>query len=329
MKSKAYVPTLPFRMRAVGGFTLVEILIVGAIIAIFAGLAVFSAQTLYQSNTRKAMYSEAKSLGTALAMARDDIGIFPRIHLLGSPTTLITYSNGNQQFILPAFDAYGFLGPAERVNSIVNNWRPPYTAVSEARKTFSQGQKLLVKMRLPEPENVNFPNVPGMGDISLVDWPSDIWGNPYMLYLVSSDPALVSQNNPLGLRLITNPGENPDYMCAVVSYGPNGVPGGNLELESGQLPAVGDAATAMNWRQQVLEPAMFYVRGDLLTGDEFTPGGQPIFTLKSMHPAVTGQASLRSSQFLNAFPRSISSASDNRAQIGMRDDGSDDIFWMF
>ena len=53
----------------------------------------------------------------------------------------------------------------------------------------------------------------------VVDWPADPWGNPYVLYLLYlRDDGTYS--------FILSPTQEPDFFCAVVSYGPNRVPGG-------------------------------------------------------------------------------------------------------
>lgn len=327
MPDQTFIATISGRRRSRRAFTLIEILIVGAIIALFAGLALFSVQQMYDSNKRKAMFDETKNVGTALAIARDDIGFFPRIHLLGTPETLITFELAGQQQVRPAFDTYGYLSGAERVSIITANWHAPYSSVLETRRTFSQGAKFLVKMRLPEPENLSFPRNTALRDISFVDWPSDVWGNPYVVYLVSSDRNFINNaTNPLGLRFISTPSELPDYWTAVVSYGPNGVPGGSLEVEGNPGPT---GVEARDYRTQILEPAMLYIAGDLETGNNFSPEGMPAYTLKSGNPAVTGQASLRSGPFLTAFPRSVTSNNDNLNQIGIRDPNSDDVYWVF
>jgi hypothetical protein len=258
-----------------------------------------------------------------LSIARDDLGFFPRIHLLGLPVTLISFTRAGQQQVRPAFDTYGYRSGVERVTAITSNWKAPYTSISEARRSFAQGTKLLVKMRLPEPENLNFPTNTALGDISLVDWPSDIWGNPYVVYLVVSDANAVSSSNPLGMRLVSQPNENPNYWTAVVSYGPNGVPGGNQNVD--QDPLVGKP-----WHDNVLVPASLVVRGDLANnGAAYVTGGQPIYTLKSANTQITG-ASLLDSRFLTVFPQSIvAGVNADPNQIGIRDIGSDDVYWVF
>lgn len=319
-----------FSARPRAGFTLLELLIVGALIALFAGIALFSVQQFYDSSRRKAIFGETRNTGTALGIAEQDVGFFPRLHVLGKPFNLLSYREGGNLFLIPGLDAYGLYTGAEQVTNMQKNWAAPYTAISETRRGFSQGATYLVKVRLPEQQVVNFSNsnyneaVFG-GDISLVDWPADTWGNPYVVYLVSADPDLaVAGSNPRGLRIAV-PGEQPNYFAAIVSYGPNGVPGGNTDVD---VPVEGDDS-GQQFRANILEPARLYVEGDIVTGEGFVDG-VPAFTMKSLSENVPAQLDLLSNQFVDVLlPRSIHSDTANPLEIGIRDSGSDDIWWAF
>jgi hypothetical protein len=163
------------------------------------------------------------------------------------------------------------------------------------------------------------------------------------------DPSLVdATKNPYGLRLINSPTENADYWSAVVSYGPNGIPGGTSYNDSRGLV---DNATYKTYVSTYLTPAMLFVPGDAANGGALaTPDNMKIFTLKSAVSAATsgGMAyttmnginlDLNSDDFKKALPGSISSANNSSTatdyattgqyQIGIRDTGSDDIFWVF
>jgi hypothetical protein len=245
------------------------------------------------------------------------------------PLTLVTFSSAGIQQVRPSFDTYGYNASTQGVPNIISNWKAPYTQVSEIRRSYSQGIKLLVKMRLPEPANLAFPKNTALGDdISLVDWPADVWGNPYSVYLIATDSSIIDPgNNPLGLRVIDHPGENPDYFAAVVSYGPNGVPGGTDERDD---PATAANTTYINYKNNVLIPASMFVKGDSTAGGNlFTPDGQPIFTLKTGHAGVAAELSLHGAAFQNALAGSFNSLTTNKFQIGMKDTGSDDIWYAF
>jgi type II secretory pathway pseudopilin PulG len=359
---------------------LIEIVIVAAIISLFAAMAVFAVAQFYDSQKRKAMFDETRTVGVAIGLARDDIGFYPRLSMLGLSLNQVSYSSGGAQYtpdvVLPAMDTYGYLSWNEHVAQIVGGWQGPYASIAETRKSFTQGAKLMCKMRLPESAYVNFTstaNAPWMGnDVSLVDWPCDVWGNPYMVYLVKMDLTKVdATNNPYGLRLIGGTGKGPtesaDYWSAVVSYGPNGIPGGTSYADS--RDASGNLVDTQDYKDYVsgtLTPAMLYVPGDAKTGASVTGDGMKIFTLKSAVAANGGTLAtpwavnnvpsldLTSSDFKKALPGSISANSSSvkityndydqitgkrqpgndptkgpQIQIGIRDSGSDDIFWIF
>jgi prepilin-type N-terminal cleavage/methylation domain-containing protein len=351
--------------RSRSGFTLIEILIVGAIIALFAGLAIFAAQAFYQNTTRKAIQDETKSIGTALAHARDDVGFFPRLHLLGS---LFSQLDPLGAVLRPGLDTYGFMVAGGRLADGRNvpfseaTWRPPYTSVVEARRLFAQGSRLLVKVRLIDPGTRSY-SIPGSNEeVSLVDWPADIWGNPYVVYLVTDGGAPNQNTNPLGLRMISHPLENPKYWAAVVSYGPNGVPGG-LD-EDINIQQAGTAAYKQ-YKMDFLFNARLFVRGDTVTGtgvnrDRFAAQGQPVYTMKCANPeqasvgvdwvgdvaygdasnpdpiyqqGLTSSMDIQSAGFLNVLSKSIYSNDDaadpDGLTIGIRDPLSDDLFWAF
>ena len=59
-------------------FTLVEMLIVAALIALFAGLAVFNVTEQYELNKQKAAVAECRQIGTSMNFALQDLGFFPK-----------------------------------------------------------------------------------------------------------------------------------------------------------------------------------------------------------------------------------------------------------
>src|SRR5688572_29195394 len=64
------------------GFTLVEMLVVSALIALFAGLAVFSITTQLEQNRKKAAVAECRQIATAMSFAHQDLSFFPKLCLL-------------------------------------------------------------------------------------------------------------------------------------------------------------------------------------------------------------------------------------------------------
>jgi len=306
------------RLSGGRGFSLIEMLIVGALIALFAGLAMFAAQHWYNENRRKAMFDECKSIGTSLSLSHDDISFFPRLYLLDLPVSMI-FING---FARPGFDTYGYYNTAAPVSSLLTNWKGPYTKISSARSSmYPSGGHGLCKMRLSDSGwanlgiNTNDPN----NDPSLVNWPTDTWGTPYAIYQVKSDTNIMSPTNPKGLRLVSGPAEEGDYFTAVVSYGPNRVPGGTGDMDT--HPSESDQAA------QLLKCGLF------IKGDSLHPGQPPSaavadYTLRSISGG--GDASLSNQTFITNFAQSIESAFLNDpTKIGIQDPGSDDIFWAF
>lgn len=310
------------------GFTLIEILIVGALLALFAGLAVFAAREMYESNRKKAMYDEVRQVGTALSLAHDDLGFFPRMYLLEKPLGLIYFPGmPPRASIIPAFDTYGHFGRTDEVTNVSRNWRGPYMPISASRATMSAGNKGMVRMRLMDADLQGFkiPTEP-TSDPTLVWWPADTWGNPYMLYEVVCDPSMmVAGTNPRGLRLARRPGEAGNYLTAVVSYGPNHVPGGLVKEITPEGVVVvkeqlSDAEIATR-----LQTHGLYLKGDLVGG---AGANQADYTLKSF--TASGQAKLEwnSASFNTSLADSIESFNPN-TRIGIKDKGSDDIYWPF
>lgn len=293
------------------GFTLLEILIVASLIGLFASLALFSIQQMYDQNREKLMFPEAQQIGTALSFARDDIGFYPRIHLLREPIPFLIADAPGGRIVRPHFDTYGFLTATVRADVIESKWGGPYGV--KAQRNLSQGQRSYVKMRLPDTLNVGafrglFQQQSG-ADISLVDWPADTWANPWMVYHVTVD----RQPNGSVRYRIAQPGESGDFFNAVVSYGRNRVPGGNMETE------LNDAA----YFQFLLDNRM-YLDGDAV-------GGTAEYTLKVVSSAAPG-AQIDQDNFSDAFRDTIhfpGTANPDFGQVGMFDDGSDDIIWVF
>src|SRR5690606_6989864 len=119
-------PISPIRRN--GGFTLIEMLVVAALIAIFAGLAVFNIVEQLNREKEKAAIAEARSIATAMSFAHDDLGFYPRLCWL---------KFGQEEFLkyiadrggLPgsAVDWFG-QGDASMLNRINTSWGEKYMA---------------------------------------------------------------------------------------------------------------------------------------------------------------------------------------------------------
>jgi hypothetical protein len=304
------------------GFTLIEILVVGALIALFAEMAIISVQTFYDDASRKAMFAESREIATALSFAHDDLGYYPRIYTLGKPRDLvaITDINTSIRYLRPGFDTYGYL-PAftPEVDAVYHAWAGPYAGV-----TANRSPKTLVKMRLTDDAVNRLPATVGAlngENLQVVLWPTDKWRNPWMLYAVTTDPAVAAAdptNNPLGLRLINSPREEAYFLNAVVSVGPNHVPGGRDQTEGRDL----------NYYNTVLGAAALYIQGDVVQG------GDADFTLKSFTSSF-GQTPAGDTRLYNTttfnrlLAQSIQTGNPDQIHVGIKDSGSDDIYISF
>lgn len=290
------------------GFTLIEILIVAALITVFAGLAIFGAKEMYDRNVRKGMYGEAMELATALSFAHDDLGFFPRVCMLSIPKTLLlTQTANNGVATWPGFDTYGSYSSLMPAANIDKNWKGPYAGIGEGGRSHT-----FVWMRLSDAEfQGGAIKGPDGKDLSLVKWPADNWGNPYVFYQVVATGDSATASNPKGLRLILNPTEAGDYFNAVVSYGPNGVPG---HIDKDKVALSTQDVT------DILKQEGLYIRGDIVSG------GTADFTLKS----VTGTGAAKLDETLNGqLALSLEGQQFDSNQIGITDPGSDDVYRKF
>ena len=250
-----------------------EILIVAAIIAIFASLAIFNAQEMYQSNVRKGCITETNSIGTALSMARDDLGFYPKLNYLMQPASLITRQLDGE--VRADFDYIGFYNPSNpnppalNARKTLERWQTMgYAAMSQARNRISQGRGGVVQVRLPSGAGNQGKGGIGQDAVSdsLVEWPADPWGYPYVLYLLKVHrPA---QAGTPEWRFVDSLDEEPDFMVAVVSYGPDGIPGSTW-LKPGPAPAYpwGDLrGRPVNIATKEQRDARLYLDGDVLGG---------------------------------------------------------------
>ncbi len=215
------------------GFTLVEMLIVAALISIFSALAVFNITTQLNLNKQKAAVAECRQLATALTFANDDLGFLPKLcflrynlpnlqsALLGTPTTANTMveAYGNQ---------VGDLG-----TRLTRQWKGSYMSFNSDK---------VVKMQF---------NAHGAN--REFEWPADPWGNPYAVYLIYSDPKETNQLNRE--KFIDAAGKTADFSACVASYGRNRVPGLG-DLPTGQESARADLRV---YRDDQSDPRKFFL----------------------------------------------------------------------
>lgn len=195
---------IPNPSRHRSGFTLIEMLVVAALIAIFAGLAVFNIVEQLNREKEKAAIAECRSIATALSFAHSDLGFYPKLCWLKfGRDEFIKYIADNS---LPAtaVDWFG-LGDGTMPNRIKSKWGEKYMSGS-----------------MPD-KRVTMVLAPGGQE---VDWPADPFNQPYMAYLIKIDtPA----NNPGGTPVIQwandSVGDKANYFAGIVSYGRNKVPG--------------------------------------------------------------------------------------------------------
>lgn len=182
-------------------FTLVEMLIVAALIALFAGLAVFSIETQYTLNRQKASIAECRQIATAMAFAQQDLGFFPKFCWLRH-----NVPNLLQRLQGLSFDAveYHGLPVGDLQNRLIKQWKGQYLAFNQDK---------LVKMRFVS-----------NGVQKTEDWLADPFRNPYVAYFIRTDPATVSGSQPTH-RFLWNSGESANEFAGIVSYGRNQVPG--------------------------------------------------------------------------------------------------------
>lgn len=323
-----------FRGGRNSGFTLMEILIVAALIALFAGMFLAGYQTIREQTIIKVMYDEARQLATASDAAHFDIGYYPRFTFLSKPSSLLEFEGEDgARFLYPGFDYYGHMERDDpKTFKVFDQWEAPYIS-SFAGVTARE--YLVVRVRLPDQDLLDFadevendedryPTLQG-DDPSVVLWPSDHWGNPWVFYQVTADPQSATDGNPLGLRLIRNPSESANYFNAIVSYGPNGVPGGNDQTR----------IRFQDFYQDQRDMAL-YVEDDLV-------GDTAQFTMKTFN-APLAEALLPESEdgeaaFAN-FNRRLAESLHNQtfayegeqgrdATAGVMDPGSDDIIYTF
>lgn len=277
------------------GFTLVEILIVAALIALFSGIAIMSISYLSTQAKRKAAVADARSISDALTITKFEFRFYPKLCFLSLPKTKVQEFSGTRMQILPDFDYQGFDTVTNRVllprsQEILSKWRGPYFPSPQGRGLVATARAGVCKVRLPYQDR----NTPSA---ELYDWPADPWGNPYVVYLVKSQTV----NNAEQISWITSPFDEPVYFARVVSYGPNGIPGGAAdELLPGGLKIAA-------------EPYKLYIEEDdhflMLTPDQYS---KPVERVNALYSTKAPFAYLKGTEFAGKIP-------------GIMDIGSDDL----
>lgn len=276
-----------------------EMFIVGALIALFAGIAIFNVQQQFQDNKRKAMIGEARQLGTAMGFAKLDLGLYPRMPFLEFSDRQLQFEASQRTLGIFSFYQsldYTAIGTAGQAAALRANWKGPYFAASQSRAGTAQGRGGFVRMTIPEFGGEPF------------RWPADAYNNPWVLYLVSIDvvnkrPYFINGNPPSATNF-NSPTTDPDFLTAIVSYGPNHVPGGGAIADPGT-----NAAGAL---------ALRLFNGEF-RGQEFQALTFAEYTLE--------RAAAISNQFgAGALPLNDA---DPPQPTGVLDPGSDDIVYEF
>jgi len=267
--------------RVTGGFTLVEIIIVAALISLFSGLAMFGVQQMLKNSKLKAVIGETRQIGSALTFAHQDIGFYPAIGFLSYNKDFISNHYGWLRI-----DSMGLAITNLRMQHTYDKWSGPYFAASQTRNQLSYKFRGIVTMRLSP---YTAPDSTGRS-IDDIDWPADQWGNPYVLYLFKYIPTTDTW------KFVETSGEEPNFWAAVVSYGPDGVPGS-------LAPAGGDTVAS-------LLSTRLFEQDDLRV---------PLF--RALRPTPTDYNNARSERY------SFKQINPNDARIGIVDPGSDDLIY--
>lgn len=207
-------------MKTRKGFTLLEILVVAALVTLLSGIAMFSISTLYQRAQMNATRGEASQISKAESFAHIDIGFYPKFHFLDKSESEINDPAIVSLAALKSMQYTGAQMQAVTLAGIENTWNGPYWGISNKSDA-----------NMPIPVNDMGIAVSG-GSFKK---PVDPWGNEYVMYMLVKDPGYSSGGysaDANGVRPIITATEEPDYMCAIVSYGPNGHPGEDQDPDS-------------------------------------------------------------------------------------------------
>ena len=295
------------KKRWQGGFTLIEILIVAALISLLAGIAAINIQAMYLANQRKSTIGEIRQIITSLDFAYNDTMIYPKICFLNqnilylAPPQATPY-NRPGQYLVSGFDYMGFdvNSPSTITNRIIRNWANG--TLSQGYFSMPQGKKGMFQYRragicrMEIPMDIYNPQILASGaTLPIYEWPTDPWGNPYVLYMLYLES--IQPNGLPNVRFVDSITRSPNFARAVVSYGPNGIPGGPEDYTALDL------ARGQPWR--------------LYTKDNIT------------YPADADFRCLRPQEYtqdrVNAWSFTKILGEDPPSYIGVIDKGSDDM----
>lgn len=205
------------RGGALRGFTLVEMLLVAALVVIFSSIAVFSVSEFAIQNKKKASVGECRQIASAMSFAQQDLGFYPKICFL--------------QFALPQMKAapitdmplcgFDYIGGQVIPNLVTR--LDKYWGGGLGGKYIGFNEKTAV-VPMTYIHHVH----PGCdaGEKNLTfDWPADPFGQPYACYLLHAPPVTETNSNKQSERFCASVSEDANYFAGIVSYGPNQVPG--------------------------------------------------------------------------------------------------------
>lgn len=205
-------------------FSLIEVLIVAAILSILASIAVINVQHMMEDARRKAAMAEARSIATALTFARQETGFFPKLNYLieqlmpNSPHEEDGVVDPNTNKVRVDFEYMS--RPLTDPNDlrIQGTWTGPYFSLSQTAKSSAEGTQGYSEIELPDREHAD-------GTKVYRRWPKDHWKRPYVVYLLGVEPRLPSDQKLGNVTFLHTPTKAPNFAAAVVSYGPDGYPG--------------------------------------------------------------------------------------------------------
>ncbi len=210
------------------GFSLIEVLVVAAILSILAGIGIVNVQQLMENNRRKATAAEARQLATAMSFANDDVGFFPKLNYLNENTYEVVPNTGDGMIdpalnglVYPDVDYIGKIDSPQVHKSVTQRvalkWGGPYWAMAVTSTAGGRRASGFVMMQMPGRRNEER------------RWPSDPFGRPYVCYLLEHIDLNEYPNEAgstlNGLRFLKDPMGTPNYIAAVVSYGKDHLPG--------------------------------------------------------------------------------------------------------
>ncbi|MCB2154788.1 type II secretion system GspH family protein [bacterium] len=310
-------------------FTLVELVIVGALIALFSGLAIFGVQQQFRSNQRKAIIGETRQIASALDFAYNDVGFFPKLCFMDDSKDLLKLA-GQRAFGNPGTQSYAFMSilsvsTVPQATHIEQNWLGPYFSASQARSGVSQGRGGSKAMRLPDFEAGNPPvGIPATtAENATFQWPVDPFNGPYMVYMLNVDrtdpanPTLYFASQDSTNVTLSSSGVTGNFINAVVSYGPNQLPGGGefFRPTAGDIFNVNDTGP-YGLRLFVGNPNDTSLSLTYLLEDQFTDERANAWSWEY------GQ-----NYGMNAASFALSD--DQSTPIGITDPGSDDVVFSF